>query len=53
MIAEGKSTNEIAALLGIRAKTAESHGTRLMQKLDMHETATLVRYAVRHGTVQP
>jgi len=53
LIAEGKSTKDVASLLGIRVKTAESHRTRLMQKLDIHETASLVRYAVRHGIVQP
>ncbi len=53
LIAEGKSTKDIALLLGISTKTAESHRTRLMQKLDIHETASLVRYAVRHGIVQP
>ena len=53
LIAEGKSTKDIASLLGVRVKTAESHRTRLMQKLDIHETATLVRYAVRQGIVQP
>jgi two-component system response regulator NreC len=53
LIAEGKSTKEIASLLGVSVKTAESHRTRLMQKLDIHETASLVRYAVRHGIVQP
>jgi two-component system response regulator NreC len=53
LIAEGKSTKEIASLLGISAKTAESHRTRLMQKLDIHETASLVRYAVRRGIVPP
>src|SRR5215469_8240755 len=53
LIAEGKSTKETATLLGITVKTAESHRTRLMQKLDIHETASLVRYAVRHGIVQP
>jgi two-component system, NarL family, response regulator NreC len=53
LIAEGKSTKEIATLLGISSKTAESHRTRLMQKLDIHETASLVRYAVRRGIVQP
>ena len=52
LIAEGKSTKETATLLGITVKTAESHRTRLMQKLDIHETASLVRYAVRHGIVQ-
>ncbi len=53
LIAEGKSTKDVATLLGISVKTAESHRTRLMQKLDIHETASLVRYAVRHGIVQP
>ena len=53
LIAEGKSTKDIASLLGISAKTAESHRTRLMQKLDIHETASLVLYAVRHGFVHP
>lgn len=52
LIAEGKSTRDIAGLLGISMKTAESHRTRLMQKLDIHETATLVRYAIRHGIIQ-
>jgi two-component system, NarL family, response regulator NreC len=53
LIAEGKSTRDIASLLGISVKTAESHRSRLMQKLDIHETASLVRYAVRRGLVQP
>ena len=53
LIAEGKSTKDVASLLGISVKTAESHRTRLMQKLDIHETASLVRYAVRQGIVQP
>jgi two-component system, NarL family, response regulator NreC len=53
LIAEGKSTKDVASLLGISVKTAESHRTRLMQKLDIHETASLVLYAVRHGIVEP
>lgn len=53
LVAEGKSTKAIASLLGISVKTAESHRSRLMQKLDIHETASLVRYAIRHGIVQP
>jgi len=52
LIAEGKSTKEIAGLLSISFKTAESHRTRLMRKTDIHETASLVRYAVRRGLVQ-
>jgi two-component system response regulator NreC len=49
LIAEGKTTKETAADLGISVKTAESHRTRIMQKLDIHETAGLVRYALRLG----
>ncbi|MBI4526140.1 MAG: response regulator transcription factor [Deltaproteobacteria bacterium] len=52
LIAEGKSTKEVAVLLGVSTKTAESHRTRIMSKLDIHETATLVRYAIRLGLVQ-
>lgn len=53
LVSEGKSTREAAEQLGVSVKTAESHRTRLMQKLDIHETASLVRYAIRHGVVQP
>ena len=48
LIAEGYSTKECAAILGVSVKTADSHRTRLMRKLDSHGTAGLVRYAVRH-----
>ena len=53
LVAEGKTTKEIARLLGVSTKTAESHRTRIMEKLDIHETASLVRYAIRQGLVQP
>jgi DNA-binding NarL/FixJ family response regulator len=53
LIAEGKSTKDVASVLGVSVKTAESHRTRLMQKLDIHETASLVLYAVRRGIVHP
>jgi DNA-binding NarL/FixJ family response regulator len=52
LVAEGKTTKEVAAILGISPKTAESHRTRIMQKLDIHETAGLVRYAIRSGVIQ-
>jgi DNA-binding NarL/FixJ family response regulator len=44
-IAEGQTTKEIAAHLGLSVKTVESHRINLMRKLYIHETATLVRYA--------
>jgi DNA-binding NarL/FixJ family response regulator len=49
LIAEGETTKEIAWRLKLSAKTVESHRIRLMRKLDIHETATLVRYAIRRG----
>lgn len=52
LIAEGKTTKEVAGVLNISVKTAETHRTRLMEKLDIHETAGLVRYAIRRGLVQ-
>ena len=53
LVGEGKSTKAIATHLGISVKTAESHRARLMKKLDIHETASLVRYAIRRGLIQP
>lgn len=53
LIAEGKTTKEVAALLGVSVKTAESHRMRIMTKLDIHETAGLVRYAIRQGLIRP
>jgi DNA-binding NarL/FixJ family response regulator len=53
LIAEGETTKEIAWRLGLSAKTVESHRIRLMRKLDIHETATLVRYAIRRGLTRP
>jgi len=52
-IAEGQTTKEIAAHLGLSVKTVESHRINLMRKLDIHETATLVRYAIRRGLTTP
>lgn len=51
LVAEGKTTKEVAVILGISVKTAESHRTRMMEKLDIHSTAGLVHYAIRRGLV--
>jgi len=53
LVAEGQSTKEVAATLGISVKTAESHRTKIMNKLEIHEVASLVRYAIRIGLIRP
>ena len=53
LVAEGKSTKEAASVLGISVKTASAHRTNLMSKLDIHETAGLVRFAIRLGLIRP
>jgi two-component system response regulator NreC len=53
LIAEGNTTRAVANQLTLTIKTAESYRMALMSKLDIHETASLVRYAVRRGLVTP
>jgi DNA-binding NarL/FixJ family response regulator len=53
LIAEGHSTKEIAALLHLSVKTVETHRMQLMARLDVHDVAGLVRYAIRVGLVMP
>jgi DNA-binding NarL/FixJ family response regulator len=51
LIAEGHSNKEIAELLSVSPATIETHRAHILQKLDMHSTAELVRYAVRRGVI--
>jgi DNA-binding NarL/FixJ family response regulator len=53
LIAEGLSTKEVATQLGISTKTAESHRTSLMKKLEVHKVSELVRIAIREGIIAP
>jgi DNA-binding NarL/FixJ family response regulator len=53
LLAEGKSTKEIAEALHISVKTAETHRSRLMKKLKFRNIAELMRYAVRKGIIAP
>jgi DNA-binding NarL/FixJ family response regulator len=53
LVGEGKSTKQIAEVLKISVKTAEFHRGRLMKKLNVHDTANLVRYAIREGWIAP
>ena len=52
LIAEGKANKQIAAELGISIKTVEKHRQRLMQKLGIHDTAGLTRYAIAAGVIE-
>jgi DNA-binding NarL/FixJ family response regulator len=53
LIAEGHSTQEIAQMLSISVKTVETHRSQLMERLDIHDVASLVRYAIRMGLITP
>lgn len=52
LIAEGEANKQIAAELGISIKTVEKHRQHLMQKLDIHDTASLTRYAIAAGIIE-
>jgi len=53
LLGEGKSTKEVATILQITLKTAATHRTNILRKLELHSIADIVRYAIRNGIVQP
>jgi len=53
LVAEGRSTKELADRLGISPKTAETHRTNIMRKLNVHSVSEVVRYAIRNKLVEP
>ncbi|HXQ80967.1 MAG TPA: response regulator transcription factor [Opitutaceae bacterium] len=53
LLAEGRSNKEVAAMLGISVKTAETHRNNVMQKMGFHSITELVRYAVRNKLIEP
>ena len=53
LVAEGRSSKEVASTLGISVKTVEAHRASIMRKLRLHTVSDLVRYAVRNKIVQP
>jgi DNA-binding NarL/FixJ family response regulator len=52
LLAEGKSSKEIAATLKISIKTAETHRTNILRRLDYHSVTELVRYAIRNHLIE-
>jgi len=53
LLAEGKGNKEVADILGISVRTAETHRTNIMRKLDCHSVSDLVRYAIRNSLIVP
>jgi DNA-binding NarL/FixJ family response regulator len=53
LIAEGRTVKQISQTLGISVKTAETHRAQIMERLDIHDLAGLVRYAIRAGIITP
>ena len=53
LLAEGKSNKEVASILGITVKTAETHRAALMRKLDLRSISDLVHFAVRNQVIEP
>jgi DNA-binding NarL/FixJ family response regulator len=53
LLAEGRSSKEVAVTLGISVKTAETHRANIMRKLELHSVSELVRYAVRNQIIEP
>jgi DNA-binding NarL/FixJ family response regulator len=52
LLAEGKSSKEVAVSLGISVKTAETHRANIMRKLELHSVSELVRYAVKNQIIE-
>jgi len=52
LLAEGKSTKEVASALGVSVKTAETHRANIMRRLDCHSVTELVRYAIRNHIIE-
>jgi DNA-binding NarL/FixJ family response regulator len=53
LVAEGKSNKEVAVALGVSVKTAETHRTNILRKLDCHTVSEIVRYAIRNKIIEP
>jgi len=51
LLAEGKSSKEVASVLGLSVKTAETHRSNIMRKLDLHSVSDVVLYAIRNNII--
>jgi len=53
LVVEGKTSKEIAALVGIKPTTVDTYRSRIMAKLELDDLPGLVRFAIRHGVISP
>lgn len=53
LVVEGKTSKEIAAIIGIKPSSIDTYRSRIMNKLEIDDLATLVRFAIRHGVIKP
>jgi RNA polymerase sigma factor (sigma-70 family) len=53
LVVEGKTSKEIAALVGVQPGTVDTYRSRIMAKLEIRDIPNLVRFAIRHGLIKP
>lgn len=52
LVVEGKTSKEIAAIVGVKASSIDTYRSRIMAKLEVGDVASLVRFAIRHGLIK-
>ena len=53
LVVEGRTSKEIAAVVGVKSSTIDTYRSRIMAKLEIGDLANLVRFAIRHGLIKP
>jgi len=53
LVVEGRTSKEIARLVGVQPSSVDTYRSRIMAKLDITDLASLVRFAIRHGLIKP
>ena len=53
LVAEGRTSKEIAAIVGVKPTSIHTYRSRIMVKLEIGDIASLVRFAIRHGVIKP
>lgn len=53
LVVQGRTSKEIARIVGVKPTSIDTYRSRIMAKLEVHDLCALVRFAIRHGLVQP